>query len=126
MVAPLPASKLANAAAASEPKALLIIRSVSGVTLTCPAVAAKPCRVTVPSLTCNMQGTAWPPESSREKVPSAPVVPDTGAPLVHLAVTLAPARAAPLAARPVIVGLAVGRALSPPPPPPPQEASVRV
>src|SRR5438093_10320761 len=120
MAAALITSKLANAEAALEPSALLITRSVRGVMLMCPACVAKPCRVTMPLLTCSRQGVAWPPLSSRRKVPSAPVLPDSAAPDAHLAARLALASAAPVAASPVMVGLAGEE------PPPPPQATRRV
>ena len=102
MVAPLAASKLAKAAAASEPSALVTTRSDKGVTLFRPLSMAMLCSVVSPLTTCNMQGIVCPLLRTSVKVPSVAVVTVTAVPEVHLAVTAALAKAAPVAAKPVI------------------------
>ena len=102
MVVPLAASKLAKAVATSEPSALVTTRSDKGVTLVRPLSVAMLCSVVSPLTTCSIQGIACPLLSTSVYVPSAAVVPVTTEPEMHLAVTEAPAKAAPVAAKPVI------------------------
>ena len=73
-----------------------------------------------------MHGAVWPPLKVRVNEPSVAVVPARSGPLLHFAVTAAPASGVPVAARPVrltAAGLGAGAGLVGPSPPPPQPAS---
>ena len=92
-------------------------KQVKRIILTRPAAWAKLCSVTAgdPPVTCSMHGRVRPP-STRLKLPLASVVPVSGVPVAHLAVTAALAMPAPVAASPLNVGAATD-AVPPPPPP---------
>ena len=103
IVAAFVESKLSKAAAGELAKALANTMSVTGVRFARPELAAKPYNVIAGVLptTFKIQGAVWPPAEVRLKEPSAPVVPVRGAPEMHLAVTVPPIIAAPVAATPV-------------------------
>ena len=101
MVFSAAASSVAKVVAGLARKARARISSLSGVRLTRPAAAVKPCSLPmVADSTSSMQGSSC-ARSTISKRPPPSVVALAGKPALHLAVTTLPATAAPVAARPV-------------------------